>query len=241
MNILITGHLGFIGSYLLEELKQKKDWNVFTLDLKSGQDILKMDEFPDNIDVVYHLAAQTSVIDSVSKPQFDAEMNIIATIKLLLAYTNAKFIFTSSGGAIQETVGSPYGLSKRCCEDYIKMLHENYVICRLANVYGKGGHGVLEKWKAEKEITIYGDGKSTRDYVYIDDIVDGLLKAMEWGKGTYSLGGGKSIEILKLAKMFDKKISFGPTRKGELEYSEVKNITPGWEPKFNIEDYINEQ
>lgn len=239
MNILVTGHLGFIGSYLIKELKKKKKWNVIGLDIKDGDDITQMVNFP-RVDLVYHLAAQTDVMNSLTNPYEDADKNIMMTIKLLKAYPNAKFVFTSSGGAIQDAIASPYGLSKKTCEEYIKMLHKNYVICRLANVYGIGGHGVLEKWKDKNIIKIYGDGHSTRDYVHVSDIVKGLILARNWEKGTYSLGTGNSIDILDLAEQFGKPIRFGEERKGELRHSRVLNTTPDWKPTYSIKKYIYE-
>ena len=94
--IVITGDKGFLGSYLTKEIIG------LGLDLKDGRDILTCD-LPD-ADIVIHLAAQTKVIDSIADPEYDAKNNILGTIRLAKHYKNARFIFASSGGAIQEKI-----------------------------------------------------------------------------------------------------------------------------------------
>jgi UDP-glucose 4-epimerase len=227
--ILVTGHLGFIGSYLLKEL------DAYGIDLKNNQDILNC-PLPD-VDLVIHLAAKTSVIESVLNPIEDARTNILGTIRLAHHYRNTKFIFASSGGAIQETIESPYGLSKFCAEEYIKMICNNYVILRFPNIYGKGSKSVVEKF-IEKPVNIWGDGSSTRDYVYVKDLVEAILLAQDWEQGTYSLGTGKSTTVLELAEATGKPITFLDKVQGELQYSNVENTAPNWKHTTNVVEFI---
>jgi UDP-glucose 4-epimerase len=227
--ILITGDKGFIGSYLSKELDHQG------FDIKDGRDIL-VDELPD-ADIVIHLAAQTSVIDSLHDPLDDARTNILGTIRLAQKYKQARFIFASSGGAIQETIESPYGLSKFCAEEYIKMLCEDYVILRFPNIYGDGSKSVVDKF-IQKPINIYGDGTSTRDYVHVSDLVVGILASIEWQTGTYSLGSGKNTSVLDIAKATGKPITHIHKIPGELQYSYVKNTAPGWKPTVDVLDYV---
>ena len=228
--VLITGSEGFISSYL------KKEFDGFIgLDIKTGNNILTCD-LP-SADIIIHMAAQTDVINSVKDPIADAMANIIGTIRLIEKYRNKRFIFTSSGGAIQEKIESPYGLSKFCAEEYIKMLCNKYVILRLPNIYGDGSRSVVEKFINGKECNIYGDGTSTRDYVHVSDIVRAIKLSMGWRKGLYYLGSEKSTTVLELAKASGKKINFLPKIKGEVEHSVVKNNTE-WKPKIRVLDYI---
>lgn len=227
--VLVTGDEGFIGSYLTKRLK-----NYEGFDLKSYKDILT-DTMP-NADVVIHLAAQTSVLESVKEPFDDAMTNILGTIRLLKRYPNAKFIFASSGGAIQETIASPYGLSKYCAEEYIKLLHNNYVILRFPNIYGKGSKSVVDKFINE-DIKIYGDGTATRDYVYVEDLVSAIIQSISWKQRTYSLGSGENVSVLDIAKATGKPYRFTKKKEGELQDSYVRNTAP-WKPKMKVLDYV---
>ena len=229
--ILVTGSQGFIGTHLMKNI------DAYGMDKKSGKNILTH-PLPD-ADIVIHMAAQTKVIDSVSDPVNDAKVNILGTIRMAQRYKDSKFIFISSGGAIQEKIESPYGLSKFCAEEYVKMICKNYVILRFPNIYGPGSHSVVEKF-INGPVRIFGDGTSTRDYVHVYDIVRAIKQAIGWKKGTYYLGSGKSIPVLKLAEATGKPIKFLPKVPGELQHSKVKNNTK-WRPKIKVVEYVWEQ
>lgn len=226
--ILITGHKGFIGSRLFKKIK------AIGIDIKNGHNLITT-ELPKNIDVIYHLAAQSSVEASWKDPVHDMD-NIRMTARLVKEYPNAKIIYTASS-ATKDT--SPYGFSKWASAEYIKNFHKNYVICVLPNVYGeKGGKSVVDIFKDNDEVVIYGDGKQTRSYVHVDDIVEALILAKDWEKGEYFLGDGKATTVLELAK--GKKIMFAPTRK-EAREAVAPNTTPNWKPSINILDYLYEK
>lgn len=229
MTILVTGHRGFIGSYLMEKI------NATGLDIVEGNDILTCD-LPD-ADVVIHLAARPGVVASMKEPLESAKTNILGTIRLAERYKDKKFIFASSGGTIQETIESPYGLSKFCAEEYIKLLCDDYVILRFANVYGKGSRSVVDKFLKE-DITIYGDGSATRTYVYIDDMVRGIIDAMSWPKGSYYFGSNQNYTVSQIAQAVGKPVRHESWRPGELRKSSLKNTTPNWYPTVDVLDYI---
>lgn len=231
--ICVTGSEGFIASYLLPELRNHE---VIGLDIKSGNDILECD-LPD-ADVVIHLAAEPGVIASMAEPYKNARTNILGTIRLLKRYPDAKFIFSSSGGTIQETIESPYGLSKKTCEEYIKLLHSNYVILRFPNVYGKGSRSVADKF-LNNEVVIYGDGSATRTYGHVDDIVRAVIGSMEWqSNDTYKLGSPQNYSVKQIAEAIGKPITYEPKRKGELDHSKLPNTTPHWLAKTDLLDYL---
>lgn len=234
MKIVVTGHEGFVGSYLLPELKNHQ---VIGLDIKSGNDILECDLPP--ADVVIHLAAEPGVVASVADPYSNARTNILGTIRLLQHYKDAKFIFASSGGTIQETIESPYGLSKKTCEEYIKLLHDNYVILRLPNVYGKGSRSVIDKF-LNGDITIYGDGSAKRTYGYVKDVVRAIVMSLNWDRGLYKLGSDQDYSVLQIAQAIGKPITYAPTRKGELDLSSLENTTPDWETTLDVMRYIKD-
>jgi len=235
MKILVTGYMGYIGSHLMKVLPK----DTFGIDIKNGQDILTCD-LPE-ADIVIHLAAQAGVVQSMENPEEAVRTNIIGTLRLIRRYKDSKFIFASSGGAIQDKIISPYGLTKYCTEEFIKMLHKNYVILRFANVYGgEGSRSVIAKFLKADKLTIYGDGTQNRTYVHIDDLIRGIVMAMKWPVGSYYFGSEQNYTVLELAQATGKPYEFAPVREGELLHSSLKNTTPDWKPQINAIEYIKQ-
>lgn len=156
------------------------------------------------IDVVVHLAASTGVAPSVQDPMFDFTNNVIGTLNLLNSARKVKlkkFIFASSGAPLGETSPpiheelptrplSPYGASKLSGEGYASAYFHSYgietVCLRFSNVYGPGSNkkeSVIAKFikniLSQNKINIYGDGNQTRDFIYIDDLIDAIAKAIQ--------------------------------------------------------------
>ncbi len=228
MAIAITGHKGYIGSHLFKRLAPA---NPVGIDFREGYNLLTC-ELPKDIDLIYHLAAQADVEASWHDPLNDLN-NIRITARLVHAYPNAKIIYANSCASVDPV--SPYGFSKWASGEYIKRFHKNWVSCIFPNVYGDGGHSVVDKFKGQDEVTIYGTGKQTRDYVHVDDIVEGLVLAHDWKKGEYFMGSGISTDVLTLAG--ERKINFAPARKEPFEVV-VPNTTPNWKPKVEVLKYI---
>jgi nucleoside-diphosphate-sugar epimerase len=103
-------------------------------------------------------------------------------------------------------------------------------------VYGTG-RSVVDIFKRSQEVTIFGDGMQTRDYVYIDDIVNGLLLAKDWPLGEYEMGSGKQTTVMELAA--GKSVLFAPARK-EARESIMSNTTPNWYPQMDVLEYLYE-
>ncbi|HEX2053020.1 MAG TPA: NAD-dependent epimerase/dehydratase family protein [Actinomycetota bacterium] len=227
MKAVVTGGAGFIGCHLAERLVAEGREVLAIDDLSSGKDRVGVLEAagarlevadirePGTAEIVrsyepnevFHLAAQKDVRHSVADPAFDAEVNVVGTIRLLEAARSvgANVVTTSSGGCIygdpdesllpisEGTVGrptSPYGISKKVMEDYLHFYRSSYgmqfVNLALANVYGprqdpNGEAGVVaifaQRLLRGQECTIYGDGGQTRDFVYVADVVDAYLRA----------------------------------------------------------------
>ena len=226
-NYLVTGSKGFIGNKLTPLLPYARE-----IDLKDGKNLITCplpNEF--DIDVIYHLAAQTSVENSITDPMYEIDsMKMI--VRLVQEYPNAKIIFTQSAASLDIT--SPYGFFKKSVADYLKTFHSNYVICTLPNVYG-GGNGVVDIFKGKEVVEIYGDGKQVRDFVHVDDIVKGLILAQDWECGEYLMGSGTGTTVLELAQ--GKRIKYLPERK-EIRESILPNTTPNWEPIIKVKDYL---
>lgn len=230
----------------------------------------------ENFEIVNHHAAQMDVRKSVEDPIYDASVNIIGVLNLLencKNYDVKKFIFASTGGAIYGEQDyfpadeehplrplSPYGITKLATERYLyyyeKVYGLQYVILRYANVYGPrqnphGEAGVVaiftKKMLEGKQPQINGDGKQTRDYVFIDDVVKANVLALNYKKSEiFNIGTGIETDVNTLFRKLRRLTGsnceeyHAPPKKGEqlrsvLSYSRIKNEL-GWEPKIMIEE-----
>ena len=226
--ILITGHKGYIGSLLYQKL------GGVGIDLQDGLNLLTCD-LPKEISIIYHLAAQ-SFVEASHKDQLHDLDNIRITARLVKAYPNARIIYTNSAAARQPFM-SPYGFSKWASAEYLQSFHRDYVICTLPNVYGRNNKSVVDIFKNDIRVTVYGDGKQTRDFVHVDDIVEGLVKAKDWPTGEYELGSGIATSVSQLAH--GKMVDFQPARE-EIRESVLQNTTPDWKPIIQVLDYLND-
>jgi len=207
-------------------------------------------------ELICHLAAQIDVRASVDAPAADAQVNILGTVNLLEAarLAGARVLFASSGGALYgrdapipslEDVlplpESPYGIAKYCAECYSGLYNRlhgtRHSMRRLAKVYGPrqdpaGEAGVITIFCARalagQEPTIYGDGRQTRDYVYVGDAVRAFLAAGDSGRpGTWNIGTGVEVSVLDLVDIIAVvagrgiRPAFAAPRPGELQRSAV--------------------
>ena len=204
-------------------------------------------------DVIFHLAAQIDVRKSVSDPANDARVNVEGTVNVLSAAQKhgvPRVVNTSTGGAIYgegkilpapedhpSAPEAPYGLSKWCAEQYCEIftrLHGlSTVSLRYGNVYGPrqdplGEAGVIAifcgKLLEGGKATIFGSGEQTRDYVFVEDVVDANLRAAEsdaTGPINIGLGQEKSVldivEVLKAQADGDFEPEIAPERPGEVQ------------------------
>jgi UDP-glucose 4-epimerase len=175
--------------------------------------------------MVMHLAAQMDVRKSVEDPMFDAQVNVLGTLNVLqqsIKHGVRKVVFSSSGGAIygeQEVYPapeshvtrplSPYGVSKLCGEQYLSYYQRvnglQIVSLRYANVYGprqdpEGEAGVvaifIQKLLNNEQAIVNGNGRQTRDFVYVEDVVEANLAAMGQDiQGTYNVGTGEETSV----------------------------------------------
>jgi len=227
-------------------------------------------------EVVFHLAAQAGVRPSLARPAFDAQVNILGTMNVCEAALGAgtrKIVFAGSGGTIYgvpESVPvkeshsqhptSPYGVSKKAAVDYLFYYREihglEYTVLALANVYGPrqdphGEAGVVAIFSGAllegKQPTINGDGKQTRDYVFVDDFVVAYAATTEKGGGLLmNIGTGVETSVVELFEVmarltgFHDEARFAPEKPGELLRSALDPgraaIHLGWKPWTPIED-----
>ena len=228
-------------------------------------------------DIVFHLAAHINLRESVKNPIEDANINVIGSLNLLEAskeYGVKKFIFSSTGGAIYgdtdllptpETIEprpiSPYGCAKLGIERYLYYYYVNYGLkytsLRYSNVYGprqnpKGEAGVvaifINSMLQGKNPVIFGDGKQTRDFVYVSDVVRANLLAMKYIDvvDTFNISTAVETDINKLFWIINgffgnkyeeihKDGMPGEQKRSCLSYEKAEKIL-GWKPEIDIEE-----
>ncbi len=237
MKYLVTGGVGFVGSRLVKSLYED-DQEVISFDGKTGGNLLYR-TLPPNIDVVYHLAAHKSVEESWEYPLLYAE-NLEILMRLVHEYPEAKIIHASSCAG-DWPVASPYGFMKFATSKYLEAFQRNYIDLVFPNIYGgqQKQNSVVDIFKS-LETFVVDDPTVVRDYVHVDDIVDGLLKAQYWPTGRYSLGSGVGTTTLQLAEATGKKFTLGTPRSGGKEPQEsiVPNDTPDWSAMRNVLEYV---
>lgn len=222
-------------------------------------------------DVIIHAAAQISVRISMDQPTLDTDVNVTGLINILTPLCQTKgthVVFLSSGGACygeQEVFPAPeshpirpesvYGLSKRVGEMYLEFWSRAWGVTstslRLSNVYGPrqnphGEAGVVaifcERLLAGKDITVYGTGEQTRDFVFVGDVAEAVFKAVERRSvGEYNIGTARETSVLALAEDLRTRacpsasINFAPAKAGEQMRSVIDNSLAKrvllWEPK----------
>jgi len=206
-----------------------------------------------NHDVVIHLAAKTDVVDSIHNPDNTFQTNVQGSQNVLdsckfnhiskIIVSSTAAVYQNSNNSVDEASPirplSPYGQSKLDMEKITIQSKINYSILRLFNVYGNGQTtGVITNFEKNilenKPLTIFGDGKATRDFIHIDDVIDGISLSIKSTSGIYNIASGTGTSISNLAKLFiqlsgkNSEIIYKSARTGEIIYS-VGNITKSQE------------
>ena len=239
-------------------------------DIRDGAVVARAVE---GVEAVVHLAASTGVSDSVSDPASDFDANVVGTFNLLRASVAAsvrRFVFASSNAAIGEHPPpvdelrvprpiSPYGAGKLAGEGYCAAFAAAYglqtFVLRFSNVYGPGSThktSVVARFIREGlqkgAVTVYGDGRQTRDFLYVEDLcsaVEAALAATGSGE-VFQIASGTETTVLTLvatlkavaARDFD--VVFAPARAGDIarNVSDISKATRllGYRPVVPLED-----
>jgi UDP-glucose 4-epimerase len=229
-------------------------------------------------EVVFHLAAQASVTVSVADPALDADVNVLGSLRVLegaRAAGSRKVVFAGSGGTLygvpheiptpeshpQQPI-SPYGVSKKAVVDYLHYYREvhdlEYTVLALANVYGprqdpRGEAGVVAIFAGRlltgQPVPIYGDGKQTRDFVFVDDVADAFVRAADRGGGLIlNVGTGVETSVEELYDLMAGALGvedtprYEPHRAGDLRRSALDparaRMQLGWRPWTSLEEGV---
>lgn len=276
MEIAITGSTGFIGSALMKYLSDKDSLTLlpFNKNKYSLASVESLKDFVKNKDVIIHLAGVTKTINNDDYYIINTlyTRNLLEAISLY-GKKNVKFIFFSSF-AVYEELTKPtlldedktktiphneYGISKLAAEKYIKAYHQekniNAYIFRLANVYGPGMkqttrsviYNCIKNIQTNKPIVVNGTGKQTRDFIYIDDIIQAIAKSIYSQTHNFlivNICSSIKIEIIKLIKDIEKILK----KKAVIQFNKTNREKGYWignnkkaykeinfKPKVNLE------
>lgn len=232
------------------------------------------------IDVVYHLISTTLPQTSNDDPIFDVQSNVIETLALLqecVSRSINKFVFISSGGTVygepdklpilEDSPTFPlcsYGITKLCIEKYLEMFRSlyglEYVIIRPSNPFGprqnpKGIQGVISVFLAlmleQRPITIWGDGSVIRDYIFVEDLVNGIYRSSVCASEhrIFNIGTGTGIALRELAAVCNactglmSRIDYLPQRAFDIPavYLDINRAKQelGWQPRTSLVDGIS--
>lgn len=305
-NVLITGGLGFIGSNLahklielganisiIDNLNPLYGGNTFNiLDKEKEIELIVNDVRDTNVihplivksDIIFHLAAQVSYIDSLNIPFEDLDLNARATLNILetcrkynpkskIIFSSSRMVYGKSDRAIitEQAETNPlslYGIHKLTSEKYLLMYYKDFgipcSILRLTNPYGprqqvKHSKYSLVGWfirqaMEDKVIKIYGEGLQLRDYIFVDDIVDAMIKCGETEKAIgeiINIGTGTSSKFSDMVHSVVKcvksgKVEYIPwpenyerveTGDINVDISKLQKLT-AWKPKVTLEEGI---
>tara|TARA_B100000965_G_scaffold124209_1_gene102829 strand:+ start:702 stop:1562 length:861 start_codon:yes stop_codon:yes gene_type:complete len=277
--VLVTGGAGFIGTNLINRLVKENievfsldDYSTGNKDNESKLakyikgDIETIGNISEsNFDICYHLAAQSRVQPSFEDPEASFRSNIQGTLKVMewAKKHNVKVIYAGSSSKHHDPADSPYAMSKflgeEVCKLYKKSYSVNVEISRFYNVYGpyatldeKFGN-VIGIWVSQaikgKPLTIVGDGEQRRDFIHVDDLVDGLIRIANSQlkhQDAWEIGTGINYSINELFEMFNKQFDVSSINidnqpgnyRQTLRINDdmIKNLN--WSPQDRLNDYI---
>ncbi|MEO1102114.1 MAG: NAD-dependent epimerase/dehydratase family protein [Pseudomonadota bacterium] len=268
LRLLVTGGCGFIGVNLIAALQQHGGYEITVIDDESLGDRRHVEPFgvrfvPGDIrddaklaealqgqHAVVHLAADTRVIDSIERPQYNFDVNVVGSFKLLeacRAHAVSRVVAASTGGAILGEVpapvhenmvpepAAPYGASKLAMEGYLSAFAGSYGMrcsaLRFSNIYGPRsfhkGSAIAHFFKQilkNEPLVVYGDGSQVRDFLFVEDLVEGIRRALEsQSTGVFQLGSGRPTSLSTLIDLIrsvtgqpDFSVCYEAFRQGEL-------------------------
>lgn len=270
----------FVRAFNLSDIKEFSSVQNIEVVTGNFENINDFDALLENVDMVYHLISTTIPSDDTSIIPSEIAQNIIPTVRLLECMVNkgvSNIIFASSGGTIYGETGDhmncvsdplnpicSYGVQKKVIEAYLEFYGIkygiNYKIARLSNPYGLGQdpnkpQGVIpifiNRLLNGEYIKIFGDGTNQRDYIYLDDLIEGLIKLGEYIgiEHIFNLGFGKTHSLLEIVNSIEQianinynQIIYEPMRTCDVSKTilEVKSthILLNWFPKVDMEQGI---
>jgi UDP-glucose 4-epimerase len=279
MKIMVTGGVGFIGTNLIKRLLRDGHTIISLDNYDSGlkeneqSGVTYINDDVNNvanldikdIDICYHLAALSRIQPSFTNPSETFRVNVKGTeaVAEWARINNVKVVYAGSSSRWHNPYKSPYAMYKHLGEEVLKMYRTiygtNFQIARFYNVYGPheivdgDWAAVIGIWRRQVRdglpITIVGDGEQRRDFTYVDDIVDGLIRigmSNEKHEDAWELGTGLNYSINEVYQMFKERFgvesNYIPDQPGNYRSTLRENddcITRlGWKPTDMLKQYI---
>ena len=266
----------------IENISCHKDMREFRLVRGDVRDVGLVEKVVEDVDAVFHEAALVDVALSVENPVLFNEVNVVGTLNLLKACLDSdvkRFVFASSAAVYGDSKPamkredmlpepiSPYGVSKLAAENYVQVFNELYsletVCLRYFNVYGprqgftSSYNGVITAFMSRllkgQPPVIHGDGKQTRDFVHVDDVVSASMLALESKNvvgEVFNIASGTTTKVCELANMLQRitntkglKPVFTQNKAGDIRHisgdiSKAQELL-GFYPKIRLEDGLS--
>ena len=234
MNILLTGHRGFIGSSLLNALKLNH--TVTGIDLLDGNDLLTCDFTNKDFDLIIHLAGRSGVRESINDPAAYWMNNVEASRRLFERYQNTRILYASSSSAYEPDL-NPYAASKYVLEELAER-YPNTLGMRFHTVYSNTPRKDMFLDKLHKNKLEYVT-RHYRDFVHLLDVIDAIniLIECDYVKGVIDIGSGVPVKVQDLAPSVPVRLN----TPGERFYTCAnlqKMKALGYKPKYSIEKYL---
>jgi len=239
MKILLTGHRGYIGTALQQRLLNAGH-TVHGIDLQSGDDLLDYIKWPQDIELVIHLAGKSGVRESLKDPAGYWMNNIEASRRLFEFYADTRILYASSSSAYEPDL-NPYAASKYCLEELAERYPDTLGM-RFHTVYShncpRENMFFNKLLNNELEYTT----KHYRDFVHLQDVLDAidlLIKATHV-KGTIDIGTGNPVKIRDLAPELPIRLNTPGER--QFTCANTKKIKAlGWKPKYTVENFLTNE
>jgi UDP-glucose 4-epimerase len=239
--------------------------NKEALYMHSSVTSFDFNHYPNKIDLIFHLAAFSRIQPSFNHPIKTFSDNVVGTVTILeyAKKNNIKVIYAGSCSKWHDPTDSPYASSKflgeEVCRMYRNAFDVNVEIARFYNVYGPyesldiNNGNVIGIWRKlvelNKPLTIVGDGQQRRDFIHVDDVVDGLYKialSKQKHEDAWELGTGKNYSIIELYNFFKQRFSSNrinvPDQKGNYRETLLVNNDAEkklkWKPEDRLKEYI---
>ena len=240
MNILLTGHKGFIGAALFKRLINAGH-NVFGIDVKNGSqfDLLTYDRWQDDIDLVIHLAGKSGVRESLKDPAGYWNNNVEASRRLFERYADTRILYASSSSAYEPDL-NPYAASKYVLEELAER-YPNTLGMRFHTVYSNTPRQGMFFDKLNNNTLKYVT-RHYRDFVHLEDVLDAIeiLIKKDHVKGTIDIGTGNPVRIQDLAPDLPVRLNTPGEREWTCANLE-KMRALGFGPKYTVEKFLTNE